>query len=391
MLLFVFTLACAPSAPPVKPPAGTADSAPDTGVGSTTTDDDPTESDPTESDPPESDPPESDPDTDLPESDPPESDPPDSDPALPETAADCFSGQWGSTPPLDYDQFGPVMGSHCMGTNHQDITDVERVVFIGDSITVGSPPTLTDDWYRNILADELVSVYGLDAPAWDWENVNVIDGVVLTMESGDFAACAKWGARTDDLLMDPHRQLETCIPEDRRELRTLVVMTIGGNDIYSLLEDINAGVDETTLRATYTEAVDLVREAAEWVKDPARFPNGAWLVFANTYDFTDPDGAMDMAMCPGAQLIGLDAPLEDPIFQDILAEAQEEYMSIAVDTQSDLVFLGEGFCGHGYNDDATDRCYRGASYELWLDFTCMHPNDLGHAAIAEMMRATIVE
>lgn len=35
---------------------------------------------------------------------------------------------------IDYLQFDPIIGSHCKGTNHQDIIDIERVVFLGDSV-----------------------------------------------------------------------------------------------------------------------------------------------------------------------------------------------------------------------------------------------------------------
>lgn len=309
----------------------------------------------------------------------------------PETAADCFGDIWGDSPPVDYDQFGPVMGTHCLGTNHQDIQDIQRVVFVGDSITVGSPPTGTQDWYRNRLADELAARFGLEAPAWEWENVNLVDGVVYEMESGDFASCAKYGARTDDLIQD-NQQLEDCMPEDKRQVPTLIVMTIGGNDLYSLLEDITAGVDEATLQATFDTAMLLMRGAAEWVTEPGRFPNGGYLVFANMYDFTDEDGALDMATCPGAELIGMDAPLLDPVLWPVMKSAQEEFLSIAVDTQTDMVFLGEEFCGHGYNNtDASGRCYRGSGAETWLDFTCMHPGSGGHEAIADMVMSVVEE
>lgn len=313
--------------------------------------------------------------------------------APPLTAAACFADLWdGGTPTVDYDAYGPVMGSHCKGTDHQTIEGVERVVFIGDSITVGSPPTDASDWYRNVMAEALADRFGLEAPGWDWQNVDLFNGVVYTQDSGDFASCAKWGARTDDLLMEPHQQLEDCIPEDQRDKVTLIVLTIGGNDIYSLLEDVNAGVDEATLRATFTEATDLLREAVDWVVEPGRFPNGVYLVFANTYDFTDSVAAAEVSDCPGAQLIGLDAPLQNPITWSILADAQETYLRTAVETGTDMVFLGEGFCGHGYNaDDTTSRCYRGDDNALWLDVTCEHPNDAGHAGIADMFLSVIDE
>ncbi len=42
----------------------------------------------------------------------------------------CFADFMGSDYPLpDYDAAGATIGSHCLGTDHQDIAAVERVVF----------------------------------------------------------------------------------------------------------------------------------------------------------------------------------------------------------------------------------------------------------------------
>jgi len=70
----------------------------------------------------------------------------------------------------------------------------------------------------------------------------------------------------------------------------------------------------------------------------------------------------------------------------------EEFMSIAVDTRTDMLFLLESFCGHGYNhDNPNSRCYRGPDAELWFDLTCIHPNPTGHRAIADMMMSVVRE
>ncbi|NJK32083.1 MAG: hypothetical protein HC927_06510 [Deltaproteobacteria bacterium] len=55
---------------------------------------------------------------------------------------DCLDEQFasGENPGPDYTGLDVIVGSHCLGTNHQDITDIERVVFLGDSVTVGTPP-----------------------------------------------------------------------------------------------------------------------------------------------------------------------------------------------------------------------------------------------------------
>src|SRR5262245_61415553 len=87
----------------------------------------------------------------------------------------CFAGigdPAGGGP--NYDQFHPVVGSHCAGTNHQDITGIEKVVFLGDSITEGTPPTLFWDYYRERLAAKLRMQFGA--------------GIEVT-------ECSAWGAR----------------------------------------------------------------------------------------------------------------------------------------------------------------------------------------------------
>lgn len=313
-------------------------------------------------------------------------------PEGPPTAAECFGPIWGDgtwTVP-DYDAEGVVMNSACTGTNHQDIRDIQRVVFIGDSITVGSPPTNVSDFYRNQLADWLVTRYGLEAPGWDWEWYDVVNGTTIVQESGDFASCAKWGARTDDLIED-NDQVVNCLAEDKRDLTTLVVITMGGNDLYSLVEDYYAGIPEDELWPVVYNYMQLMREAVAWMTDdPTKFPNGIYVVFANLYEFTDALGNVDA--CPGADSLGFDYDLAAPTLVDMITYSQEEYASIAVETGTDLMFMGEAFCGHGYNAaDTSGRCYRGAESELWFDLTCFHPNGTGHTEIAELFESVVEE
>jgi lysophospholipase L1-like esterase len=58
---------------------------------------------------------------------------------------------------------------------------------------------------------------------------------------------------------------------------------------------------------------------------------------------------------------------------------------VAAETSTDMLFMNENFCGHGFaKDDTSGPCHRGAGAELWFDPTCIHPNAEGHAAIARM-------
>lgn len=313
----------------------------------------------------------------------------------PLTALECFAGQLPAdgVPLVDYDQFTPVMGSHCKGTDHQDIAGIERVVFAGDSITVGTPPTPDADWYRNVMADSLASQYGLESPSWLWSGVDPFSGVSWETFSGDFANCSKWGARTDDISRAPHEQLQTCMPESEREKTTLVVMTVGGNDLFTWAQDLRDGMTEEEVWAAAEAAVADMESSIHWlVDDPSLFPNGVYVVFANTFDFSDVDAAQDLSTCPGADLIGMDTGLVDPTFMAAAAWMMEEYMRIAVETGTDMVFMGEHTCGHGHmRDEATGRCYRGPSADLWFDVTCMHPSSEGHAGIADLFLETIAE
>lgn len=312
----------------------------------------------------------------------------------PMTAARCFAGQLppGGVPLVDYDALGAVVGSHCMGTDHQDITGVERVVIAGDSLAVGTPPTPADQWYRNRLARALAARFDLEAPGFLWQQADVVNGVALQQRSGDFWSCAKWGARTDDIYRPPHQQLVACNPEGERSKRTLIMMTVGGNDIFTWAQDMQAGAPMEEIQAAAEQAIDDLEEAVRWVVDPATFPGGVYLVFASNFEFTDPDSGNDFASCPGAGIIAMDVALVDPRLHAITRWVMEEYMRIAVETGTDMIFMGERWCGHGHmNDDPGGRCYRGPGTPLWSDITCMHPNGDGHAAIAEMFLAVIGE
>jgi len=291
-------------------------------------------------------------------------------------------------PAPDYDQFGPTIGSHCSGTDHQDIQGIERVVFLGDSVTVGTPPTMPGTWYRNQLADRIADQFGLEKPGWFWENVDVFEGTSWVQEGGDFASCAKWGARTDD-LMAANSQVLDCFPEALRDQTTLVVITVGGNDLQNLQEGFQDGTPNADLWLQIEDTMALYREAIEWITSPGRFPNGVYVIATNLYEYTDASG--DVTSCPGAALAGYEA-IEDPALTEMVVWAMEEFMSVAVDTQTDMMFLLEHFCGHGYQrDDPNGRCYRGPDAELWFDLTCIHPNATGHTAMAEMFTDIIVE
>jgi lysophospholipase L1-like esterase len=302
----------------------------------------------------------------------------------------CLDEQFvsGVSPGPNYNDYDVELGSHCNGTNQQDITDIERVVFLGDSVTVGTPPTGANDFYRAIVADELAALYGLQAPEFLWKQYNPISGTAAVQESGDFASCAVWGAQNEDLLP----QLEQCFAPEDLSLRTLVITTMGGNDGASLAKDYLDGVPLATIFEDLEAMVAQHEAAIDWLlADASKFPAGVFVVNANVYEFTD--FTLDFLSCPAAGTAGFDSNPDNPdVLIGSLVHINEEYMRIAEENGTDVVFMAEGFCGHGYHaDDPASPCYRGPGNETWFDFTCIHPTPTGHGELAQMFLDVITE
>ena len=123
-----------------------------------------------------------------------------------------------------------------------------------------------------------------------------------------------------------------------------------------------------------------------WLKDPVHFPNGSFVVYSDVYEFTDTSG--DLTSCPLAGVAGFNGTWAEGA--PVLTRINEQYMKIAVDTGSDMIFMEENFCGHGYKAaDATLQCYRGPGATNYFDPTCIHPNAEGAGVIANLFFDTI--
>jgi lysophospholipase L1-like esterase len=261
----------------------------------------------------------------------------------------------------------PVVGGHCIGTDHQEIEGVQRLVFLGDSITEGTFPTPSSQYYRTVLTESLQARFGEDL---------------------EVSNCADLGATSEDLLRGSNSQIERCFPEPEPRT-TLVVMTMGGNDMRDVAQDSLGGADMETTLAAVDAIVERMREGLTWFReDPDRFPGGVFVVFGNVYEFTDGEG--DLPSCPGAAFAGLRDPW--PEGRQAFLRLNEGLMDVAVDTGTDLLLLLENFCGHGYHaGDPDNQCYRGPDAERWFDFTCIHPNPTGHAEVARMFLEVVEE
>lgn len=329
-----------------------------------------------------------------------------------------------------YDQFEPTIGGHCFGTNHQQIAGVKEVVFIGDSVTVGTPNVAhiasfdNGHFYRNLLAEWLATKFALETGnLWDWgiwKTYDYLSGKGGSMQCGDFRHCGKWGARTDDILHGGS-QVQECFPTGGHDEPTLVIISLGGNDIAKITQ-VGAEATPEEVAAGYPEAwglaedtVAYLEEAMAYFKDPANFPAGAWVVYCNGFEFTDgtgqtssctPQFKLDVPLVgeidlselaiPVALIAGYGEWAQPGVQADIVIWMLEQYMRIAVEYQVDMIWTVESFCGHGYmaagaNADPENQCYIDETAELYYDETCVHPSEAGHYALFEMFKAVVVE
>ena len=281
---------------------------------------------------------------------------------------------------------GYPLEESCSGTNIQTFTDIEHVVFIGDSVTVGTYPTPTEEFYRSILTNKLAQQYQLMLPQEEWFRVDYETGQSQILRSGDFSSCARLGARTRELF-SRSKQLETCFTPDLYDKRVLVIMTMGGNDINVITQNVVQGLAPESIWQKAEDTVSEINEGILWLKD-GRFSKGIDVVFTNIYEFTD--GTGDATACPFADLVNLNVDIDDPLLEDIIMWLEREYFEVAKRYEVDMLFLQERFCGHGFHyDDPTTRCYLGPDADIWFDNTCLHPNPTGHAQLAEMFYAII--
>jgi lysophospholipase L1-like esterase len=235
-----------------------------------------------------------------------------------------------------------------LGTNNQDIAGVERVIFLGDSITA-TPYYLAIPW-SDVIKPRLRTLFG--------------SGV-------EFQNYAAWGAKTEDVRDDQLPSIDTASTK-----RTLVMMTVGGNDALQVIGE----PAEVSLAHMETKMA-ILEEIIQWIIDPAHFPGGVYLIYSNMYDPTD--GVGDFTHC------GLGVSYGDwPALPEIEPIANSWFLDLAMTYHVDMLEMHGLFLGHGYhNNDITNPwychdCAPDCPCPRWFDLTCIHPTGDGHAALA---------
>jgi len=238
-----------------------------------------------------------------------------------------------------------------------------RVIFLGDSITDGAGVTDQNTAYPKLLVDN-------DDASWPdhaeadlearWPGIEVID-------------VARGGATTETVLQSQLPAIEAALGGPVSG-PTLVVGTIGGNDITNVLFSFGNLSNEAP------GIIERVDEIAEWFDNDALFPDGAYVYMTNVYEPTDAEGRASECF------FGLDLSNVQPTF-DLINDGT---LALAQANEWSWVDLRGHFLGHGYNhDDPTIAAYHPEDPTLWLARDCIHPNARGHHEVRRLFLAAI--
>jgi lysophospholipase L1-like esterase len=249
--------------------------------------------------------------------------------------------------------------------------DPARVIFLGDSITNGAGASSGSLDYPSLLVENDRSEWS----GWDDQDLTTLFGDDL-----DVIDVSRGGATTQSLIDDQLPALSGRLG-DSVSGPTIVVMTVGGNDMQDALLPILNADDQDAVADGY---IDIVEEnmgrTLDYFDDTDRFPDGAWVYFANVYEPTDAVGQSNSCF------FGID-------FSTILRyfnQANSTMISIAKDRGAAMVDMRGHFLGHGvYATDENIDAYHEDDPTQWFAQDCVHPNDRGHHELRRLFLTAI--
>jgi hypothetical protein len=232
-----------------------------------------------------------------------------------------------------------------------------RLVVLGDSISAGQGASSHETTYSALLVENV------DGEFPDEAETDLTSRFGAEVELVNVAA---GGATTRDLP----RQLGDLEEElgGPPAGHTIVVVTIGGNDLVRALASLQPP-DGTVL----DRAIEEIGDVAAWF-DPERFPDGVSLYVADVYDPSDGVGSAPECF-GGIQIPGLVEALET---------WRQRYVELATERGFAVVDALGHFRGHGFHYSEPDNQYYDAEDPTPWFYDCVHPNDRGHSELRRL-------
>lgn len=243
---------------------------------------------------------------------------------------------------------------------------LRRLVFLGDSVSAGWGASAPERSYKRLLQANDDDTWPA-AASLDLERYGELE--VWEMAIG--------GATTQTVRDGQLRALASRLAEEGSDGFTQVFMTVGGNDIQMALFGTLAGAATEPVADGIEARLD---DILTTLTDPALFPDGVGVLFANIYDPTDDVGQADA--CFG----GFDVGFMRPHLRDANARMREA----AERHQVGMIDMYGAFQGHGmYAADANNKHHDSGDPTIWYTSDCIHPNDRGHHEIRRHFLAAL--
>ncbi|MFT7519994.1 MAG: lysophospholipase L1-like esterase [Kiritimatiellia bacterium] len=249
-------------------------------------------------------------------------------------------------------------------------TDPQRVIFLGDSITKGAGSTGLGLKYTKLLSDNHDAKWA----GWGEHDLSSLFGEVEVVD------VSRNGAQTTDLISDQLPNVSELIG-DAVSGETIVVMTIGGNDMQAAIAPIITATDkEAAYQQRIAPTITRFGTIIDYFQDSDRFPDGTFIYMTNVYEPTDNVGQTDA--CFFGFKIGDALPYLD--------RANDEVRELAIERGTASIDLRGHFLGHGHNfANSTMDSFDEPDPTLWLAEDCIHPNDRGHHEVRRLFLTAI--
>jgi lysophospholipase L1-like esterase len=228
-------------------------------------------------------------------------------------------------------------------------TDAKRIIVLGDSISTGTGASTPGLSYFGLL--------GKNDAAWTAELKTSFSA--RYGHDVDLVNVAVNGATTGSMAQHQLDALGAALGGPAAG-HSIVVLTIGGNDLQSAITDAFLGGTD--------DALANLRTTVTYLQDKAKFPDGTSIYLATVYDPSDGEGH--------AQGCFLNQTL--PTFVTALDTWRTKYIALGTELGFSVVDSLGHFHGHGHNFDHTANPYYQASDATGWFSDCVHPNDRGH-------------
>jgi len=259
-------------------------------------------------------------------------------------------------------------------------TSPARLIVIGDSISYGYGATdaSTGAYYSLLdtndntqwpseMAVSLAAKYGTTLPV---VNVSYPGATTTSMVSGG-------GGQPNQIM-----SLTSKLPLAGR---SIVVITIGGNDLLALVENalLGQGVTAAEIQTTVNTAIMNITTMINFLQSPTNFPDGTDIYLANVYDPTDNTGVLPPACVSMISGGALNMQITEPTLATAPGAISGNYIALAQSMHFSIVDALGHFYGHGVNATDANSGTSHLNYDVcdpvnWFYTDCIHPNDIGH-------------